>query len=197
MSANDPAHIPEEPVAKFRINIQVFQILGLLGIALALPITILVLGVLDIRKTQKKPPEPAPEVPGLRESLETLAGHKWPNPSLDSEMRVFKLLTENPNDAPEKRAEMIDFLTKRFDAGFVEVRKPDGQYWIVALNEDKMADFENELISKGFTNTAEGKGTDVQDEPIKLNAPKEAETGGFVSMKDRSVLYELHWETPK
>ena len=35
MSEIDPAQKPEEPAPKFRINAQVFQILGLLGVALA------------------------------------------------------------------------------------------------------------------------------------------------------------------
>ncbi|MFM8715434.1 MAG: hypothetical protein ACKOF3_01400, partial [Spartobacteria bacterium] len=81
----DPAQNPEEPPPKFRLNAQVFQILGLLGVALALPITVLILGLNGIQKEKQSSvvkevqvTETAAEVPGLRQSLESIANANLP-----------------------------------------------------------------------------------------------------------------------
>jgi hypothetical protein len=66
------------------MNAQVFQILGLLAVALALPITILVLGLIGMRKDRLNVPvetrisDPTAEVPGLRQSLESIAEANLP-----------------------------------------------------------------------------------------------------------------------
>ena len=99
---------PQEPKPQFRLNVQVFQIFGLVIIALALPFTILILGLLDIRKNTK-PNAPveatetiqtATESPELRSSLNSIAESRMPAPILDDGIRRFVyILQNNRNDA--------------------------------------------------------------------------------------------------
>lgn len=104
------SQLPEqqEPKPRFRLNVQVFQIFGLVIIALALPFTILILGLLDIRKNTK-PNAPvkatetiqtATESPELRSSLNSIAESRMPAPVLDDGIRRFVYIPQNSrNDA--------------------------------------------------------------------------------------------------
>ena len=104
------SQLPEsqEPKPQFRLNVQVFQIFGLVIIALALPFTILILGLLDIRKNTK-PNAPAKatetiqtaaESPDLRSALNSIAETRMPAPLLDDGIRRFVYNAEsNRKDA--------------------------------------------------------------------------------------------------
>ena len=94
---------PQEPKPQFQLNVQVFQIFGLVIIALALPFTILILGLLDIRKNTK-PDAPAKatetiqtaaESPELRSSLNSIAESRMPAPVLDDGIRRFVYIPQN------------------------------------------------------------------------------------------------------
>ncbi|MFZ4780052.1 MAG: hypothetical protein ACOYM3_32250 [Terrimicrobiaceae bacterium] len=54
----------------FRVNFQVLQMIGILLVALAIPLTLVTLG---IRQFTAKPKAPAPETQGLRAALEQAA----------------------------------------------------------------------------------------------------------------------------
>ena len=182
MSETDPAQRPEEPLPKFRVNAQVFQILGLLAIALALPITILVLGLSGMRKDRLKAPvetqitNSTSEVPGLRQSLESIAEANLPIGPVESPMRIFRLRLDEAGKHEKKRLEILDVF-KRSNAGFAETGDSTQQSWIVTVEPSRVALFEKDLIQIGFLgqNTGEGSETRVSDTDT-----------------NQSVLYKVH-----
>jgi hypothetical protein len=165
MSEIDPAQKPEEPPPKFRVNAQVFQILGLLGVALALPITVLILGLNGIRKERQSTvvaevqvSEAAAEVPGLRQSLESIADANLPVAPVESPIRIFRLRYEDAAQREQMRSEVLE-LFKRSGIPFVETGEDAADSWIVKVEPNNGAEsFENGLISLGFTNDKTGEG---------------------------------------
>jgi hypothetical protein len=164
MSEIDPAQKPEEPPPKFRVNAQVFQILGLLGVALALPITVLILGLNGIRKERQSTvvaevqvSEAAAEVPGLRQSLESIADANLPVGLVESPMRIFSLRYEDAAQRVQKRNEVLE-LFKRSGIPFVETGETAADTWIVKVEPNSAESFENGLISLGFTKDKTGEG---------------------------------------
>ena len=185
MSETDPAQRPDEPVPKFRVNAQVFQILGLLAVALALPITILVLGLIGMRKDRLHPPvetrisDSTAEVPGLRQSLESIAEAHMPIGPVESPMRIFRLRLDATEKSKKKCLELLD-LFKRSNAGFAETGDSAQQSWIVTVESSRVDFFENDLIQIGFLadRTGEGSKTSFSDANSK-----------------KSVLYKVNLET--
>jgi len=164
MSETDPAQRPEEPLPKFRVNAQVFQILGLLAVALALPITVLILGLNGIRKetqstvlAEVQVSEAAAEVPGLRQSLESIADANLPVGLVESPMRIFRLRYEDAAQREQKRNEVLE-LFKRSGIPFVETGETAADTWIVKVEPNSAESFENGLISLGFTKDKTGEG---------------------------------------
>jgi len=185
MSETDPAQRPEEPLPKFRVNAQVFQILGLLGVALALPITILVLGLSGMRKDRLNAPvetqisDSIAEVPGLRQSLESIAEANLPIGPVESPMRIFRLRLDATEKSEKKRLELLD-LFKRSNAGFAETGDSAQQSWIVTVESSQVDFFENDLIRMGFLadRTGEGSKTSFSD-----------------ADSQKSVLYKVNLES--
>ena len=164
MSEIDPAQKPEEPPPKFRVNAHVFQILGLLGVALALPITVLILGLNGIRKerqstvvAESQVSEAAAEVPGLRQSLESIANANLPVGPVESPMRIFRLRYEDAAQREQRRSEVLE-LFKRMGIPFVETGETAADSWIVKVEPNGAESFENGLISFGFTKETTGEG---------------------------------------
>jgi len=160
MSEMNSTPPPNQPEPKFRINPQVFQILGLLGVALALPITILILGINGIRKerlptaaAQPQTAESVAEVPGLRQSLESIANASLPVGAVDSPMRLFRLRPESPGQQTQKRAELLDFF-KKSGVPFVETGIPPADSWVVQVEATNAESFEKGLISIGWISDA-------------------------------------------
>jgi hypothetical protein len=184
MSESDPAQRPDESVPKFRVNAQVFQILGLLAVALALPITILVLGLIGMRKdrlnaaVETRISDSTAEVPGLRQSLESIAEVNLPIAPVETPMRVFRLRLDLAEKSKKKRLELLDLL-KQSNAGFVETGDSTQPSWIVTIESSRVALFENDLIRMGFLGerTGEGSETIVSD--------------AFIN---QSVLYKVYLE---
>ena len=164
MSEIDPTQKPEEPVPKFRLNAQVFQILGLLAVALALPITVLILGLNGIRKERQSTvvaeaqvSEAATEVPGLRQSLESIANANLPVGPVESPMRIFRLRYEDAAQREQRRSEVLE-LFKQSSLPFVETGETAADSWIVKVEPNGAESFENGLISLGFTKDKTGEG---------------------------------------
>ena len=184
MSETDPAQRPDEPVPKFRANAQVFQILGLLAIALALPITILVLGLIGMRKDRLNAPvetrisDSTAEVPGLRQSLESIAEANLPIGPVESPVRIFKLRLDAAQKSEKKRLELLDVF-KRSEAGFAETGDSTQQSWIVTVESSRVALFENDLIRMGFLGERSGEGSETRVSDTDVN---------------RSVLYKVYLE---
>jgi hypothetical protein len=163
MLENDPTKNPDEPLPKFHLNAKVFQILGVLAVALALPITILILGLSGLRKEQMavsretEISSSAPEVPGLRQSLESIAAENLPAGSIESSIRIFSLCVDGAENAGTKRLETLDFL-ERSGSGFVELDDSTQQAWIVTVDSNRVVEFEKNLTSIGFKNEKAGEG---------------------------------------
>jgi hypothetical protein len=172
MSDSDPAQRPDEAVPKFRVNAQVFQILGLLAVALALPISILVLGLIGIRKDRLNAPvetqitDSTSEVPGLRQSLESIAEANLPIGPVESSMCIFSLRLDDAGKSKKKRLEILD-LFKRSNAGFAETEDSSKISWIVTIEPSRVESFENALFRMGFlgdrSEWGEGRETRVSD----------------------------------
>ena len=184
MSETDPAQRPDEPVPKFRVNAQVFQILGLLAVALALPITILVLGLIGMRKdrlnasVETQITDSTAEVPGLRQSLESIAEANLPIGPVESPMRIFRLRLDEAEKRDKTRLELLDMF-KRSDAGFAETGDSAQQSWIVTVEPSRVALFENDLIRMGFLGQKTGEGSETRVSDTDTN---------------QSVLYKIHLE---
>ncbi|NDG73081.1 MAG: hypothetical protein EBY32_17635 [Proteobacteria bacterium] len=185
MSETDPAQRPEEPLPKFRVNAQVFQILGLLAIALALPITILVLGLSGMRKDRLNAPvetqitDSTAEVPGLRQSLESIAEANLPIGPVESPVRIFRLRLDEAENREKKGLELLN-LFKRSDAGFAETGDSAQQSWIVTVEPSRVALFENDLIRMGFLGERTGEGNKMSFSDAD---------------SQKSVLYKVNLET--
>lgn len=155
MLENDPAKNSDEPLPKFRLNAKVFQILGVLAVALALPVTILILGLSGMREQRPavsrdaEISSPAPEVPGLRQSLESIAAANLPVGAIESPIRIFRLGVDGAENASTKRLETLDFL-ERSGSGFVELDNSAQQTWIVTVHSGRVVEFEKNLTSIGF-----------------------------------------------
>ncbi|MFM8831537.1 MAG: hypothetical protein ACKOHM_11100 [Spartobacteria bacterium] len=165
----DPAQNPEEPPPKFRLNAQVFQILGLLGVALALPITVLILGLNGIQKEKQSSvvkevqvSENAAEVPGLRQSLESIADAYLPFGPVESPMRIFGFRYENAAQGEQKRSEILD-LFKRSGIAFVETGESAAESWIVKVETINAKSFEDSLLEMGFAPQTSGEGNIPND----------------------------------
>ena len=184
MSETNPAQRPDEPAPKFRVNAQVFQILGLLAVALALPITILVLGLIGMRKDRLNAPvqtqisDSAAEVPGLRQSLESIAEANLPIGPVESPTRIFRLRLDATEKSEKKRLEILD-LFKRCDAGFAETGDSAQQIWIVTVESSRVENFENDLIRMGFLSQKTGEGSKASFSDAEV---------------EKSVLYKVHLE---
>ena len=154
------------------MNAQVFQILGLLAVALALPITILVLGLIGIRKDRLNAPvetqitDSTSEVPGLRQSLESIAEANLPIGPVESSMCIFSLRLDDAEKSKKKRLEILD-LFKRSNAGFAETGDSSKISWIVTIEPSRVESFENALFRMGFlgdrSEWSEGSETRVSD----------------------------------
>ena len=184
MSETDPEQRPDEAVPKFRVNAQVFQILGLLAVALALPITILVLGLIGLRKDRLNAPvqtqisDSAAEVPGLRQSLESIADANLPIGPVESPMRIFRLRLNATEKSEKKRLEILD-LFKRCDAGFAETGDSAQPSWVVTVESSWVEFFENDLIRMGFLADRTGEGS---------------KPGVSAAGSNQLVLYKVHLE---
>jgi len=184
MKAADPEPNPEEPLPKFRLNPQVFQIVGLLAVALALPITILILGVVGIQKERRDAQEtleqtPVAELPGLRQSLEAIADATLSVAPVGSPVRTFWLQAESEEIVQKKRAELLDCFN-RTHAGVVETGETTNPHWIVSLPTDEIRAFESELEKLGF----------VSNEAFGISGTSSAG-------KSETVLYNIRMELPK
>lgn len=169
MSENDPTPNLEQPIPKFRLNAHVFQILGLLAVALALPITMLVLALSDMRgKGQKPTPAEspsegsAPEVSGLRQSLESIAETNLPTGSLETSMRIFRVRLANGTQRTEKAKEVLDFL-KESELGFVDGEDSTRPVWVVTVPSNQVLEFEKKIREIGFSDEKNGEGINFEN----------------------------------
>ena len=137
----------EQP--KFRINAQVIQILALIVLALALPVTCLIMGFLEIRKNQSAgqiQSLEAPEVPGLRQSLEAVAEARLPVSTIDIGPRPFAFLISS-QAASEKLQATLQNLVTRFSGVSLQSDAVDNNSvrLLIQIPSDSVEKFEEEL----------------------------------------------------
>ena len=144
---------PSEPQPRFRFNVQVFQIFGLVIIALALPFTILILGLLDIRKNTKPSgttiseasTQTATEAPGLRATLDSIAESKLPMPALDDGIRRFSFILRKSNNSDSEAS--LRSALNRVGAICVDTSKDHVEKFLARVSLEKAQEFELTLIS--------------------------------------------------
>lgn len=120
--------------------------LAVLALALAIPLTLLVLGGREL--FYRKPTAPAPEVPGLRASLESAASKALSPPVDLGGGRRFILESERGN-TPERR-NLIEKTTKKLGGVVVSTRLENGGIrLIVQIPASDASHFEKEALA-GF-----------------------------------------------
>jgi hypothetical protein len=85
----------------FRVNFQVIQMTGILLVALAVPLTLVTLG---IRQFTSKPKISAPETQGLRAALEQAAEKSWQAPGAISDGRSVFAISASGSASDARKA---------------------------------------------------------------------------------------------
>lgn len=168
---------------KFRVNPQVFQIMALVLVALAIPITLVVLGLLEMQRERKKSPpidnlpELASEVPGLRESLESIAEKALPVPEIHAEITRF-LFQYRDSDSKERiRSSILQVLSSSGVSALGSVDS-ERERWIVTCEEGEEATLKRALEELLLSNSmarplsATGQAAAAREpKPLILNMP--------------------------
>lgn len=140
---------PEQmPASPFRWNAKVAQMVAVLMVALALPVTIAILGIRDLRKNSL----PAPEVEGLRGALETVVDSQWKPPILEGAIRTaFRKVPDGA--ACLRTGEDIQKLAR--DTGGTALTperiESGGTRWLVQVPANRKNAFEAGLAARGFS----------------------------------------------
>lgn len=144
---------PLEPKPRFRLNVQVFQIFGLVIIALALPFTILILGLLDIRKNTKpntadkitETIQTSVEPPGLRSAFNSIAESLMPTPLLEDGIRRF-LYVYKKTDSVSTETDLKRTL-ERLGALCLDASQTSCQKYLIHIPIQQTEKFESDLDS--------------------------------------------------
>jgi hypothetical protein len=95
---------PQEAPKPFRMTPQVFLVLAIVLLALALPVTAVILGVMGFFGPRTS--APAPEIPQLRQAVEAVADKTLVAPTLDADRRVIAL-TGTPDEIRKRRGLLL------------------------------------------------------------------------------------------
>jgi hypothetical protein len=138
----------EMPTPPFRWNSKVLQIVALLIVALALPVTIAILGIRGLRNASS----PAPEMDGLRGALETVVDSKWKEPFLEGAVRTATRAVAN-GDACLKTGDDVQVLARDCGGSVLAPERIEegGTRWLVQVPADRKAAFEAGLAARGFS----------------------------------------------
>lgn len=152
---------PEEtPKAPFQFNAKVVQMLALVLLALALPLTLVILGFRDIRQSARDmEAASAPEIPALRQSLENVVNAQWTPPDLSAGTR--KVVREVADgDACLALGESVGKLAENVGAVVLSPERIEagGTRWIIQVPASQVAGFEDGLRGLGFAGVEEAPG---------------------------------------
>ena len=147
----DPDATPPRP---FRFNSKVVLMAALVLVALALPLTLAIIGFRDMRQPVAIPvdPGPAPEIEGLRGALESVVDSRWSAPVLDSgARRVVKEVADG--DECLRVGNAVQEVAKKMNLTVVIPEKIEsgGTRWLVQMPAGSVSAFELELGLLGFT----------------------------------------------
>lgn len=154
MSEKPNPDFEETPQPPFRWNGKVLQMVSLVMVALALPMTIAIYGIRDIRKAA----EPIPDAVGLRSILENVVDEQWQAPILEGAARIS--VREVPDgEACLKAGETIQNLVRNCGGVVLTPEKIEsgGTRWLVQIPGDRVASFETELAEAGFSSPKGGR----------------------------------------
>lgn len=156
--------------SKFTLNPQVFRMLLIVLVALAVPLTVATLGFLQL--TKKVPPEAAaePAMPGLQAALEQAADKNWqPALEISDGRSVFYL---EPSTSPEEARKRIASAVTELRGTVVPASEETGGGRIlVQISAVRAPEFESKALL-GFIPKIAG-----------------SQTGD-------TRLYEIHFSTP-
>ena len=154
MSEKPNPDFKEAPPLPFRWNGKVLQMVSLVLVALALPMTIAIYGIRNIRKSS----EPIPDAVGLRAVLENVVDETWQTPVLESAARIS--VRELPDgEACLKAGETIQNLVRNYGGVVLTPEKIEsgGTRWLVQIPGNRVASFETELAEAGFSSPKGGR----------------------------------------
>jgi len=103
---NIPTREPSLRRPKFQMSPQLLVMILISLLALALPLTILSIGLVRMSR-QPGQPHPAPEAPGIRAILEKVADEKLSPAALDDDRGQF-VIFESPANRPQVRKRIED-----------------------------------------------------------------------------------------
>jgi len=159
MSEEHHHTLKESHASPFRVNAKVLQMIVLVIMALALPLTIAIFGIRDIRKS----PQPAQEAEGLRAVLENVVDQKWETPVLLGPGRSAS--REVPNaDVCLKSGNDIQKLALEFGGAVLAPEKIEtgGTRWLLQVPANRKTAFESAFAEMGYSRlTGEGTGDPV------------------------------------
>jgi len=142
----------ETPVRPFRFNPKVVQMAALAMVALALPLTLAIIGFLDIRQSAREAESAStPEIPVLRGTLESVVDAQWTPPDLSAGTR--KVVREVPDgEACLEVGESVGELAKNLGATILSPERIEegGTRWIIQVPAGKVAGFNQGLRRLGF-----------------------------------------------
>ena len=150
MSEKPNPDFEETPQPPFRWNGKVLQMVSLVLVALALPMTIAIYGIRDIRKAA----EPIPDAAGLRAVLENVVNEQWQAPVLEGAARIS--VREVPDgEACLNAGETIQNLVRNCGGVVLTPEKIEsgGTRWLVQIPGDRVASFERHLVEAGFSSS--------------------------------------------
>lgn len=141
----------ETPARPFRFNAKVAQVAALAMVALALPLTLAILGFRDMRHSA-----PAPEIPVLRGSLEGVVDAQWSPPDLSAGTRKFERAVAD-GDACLALGESVGTLAEGLGGTVLSPERIEegGTRWVVQIPAGKAAEFDAGLGRLGFAGPGE------------------------------------------
>lgn len=140
--------------ATFRVNMRVLQMLGLIMVALAVPLVLVALGIRQY--SSKVVSSPAPEAPGLRASLEQAAEKNLHPPETISETSGVYLFAPTVGDKFSCK-QIISETARNLKGSVIEMppdTKEEERMW-VQVPESQAANFEAQALH-GFIQKAKG-----------------------------------------
>jgi len=150
MENHNPENHPRRP---FQWNAKVVQLAALVLVALALPLTLVILGFRDMRKPAVASElQSDAELDGLRGSLEKVVDSRWSAPVLESGTR--RVVKEVPNGEDCLRiGNAVQEVAGKMNLTVVIPEKIEsgGTRWLVQMPVGSVSAFELELGLLGFT----------------------------------------------
>ena len=136
----------------FRVNLQVVLMIAVVGVALAAPLTALMLG---IRNFSSKPRVSSPDTSGLRLALEQAAEKSWHPPEAISDGRAIFLLSSSANASEARRA--AEHSARKYQGVVLssQAGQQSGERLLVRIPEANANLFESETL-RNFTESQRG-----------------------------------------